>query len=403
MIGRFAAPTVVRATAIILIAAALAWVSLALTLSLSNARRNPALASKMWSGNSLAEAALAEQTISEATTATSRVVARGHAVSSLMNQPGNPVAARVMGVTAGLDGNLKGMAQWFSYSDRYSRRDLPAQLGLIELAVRRGQINETLVHYDRALRVFAPQPGLVDVLVAATNAPDVRQALVPVVRRNPPWRQSYLIQLVESGQASPATIYMTLRSSHLDPRQALDRRILGEATALLVGQGKVALARALTGITGSGVRNGQFEQANLYPPLDWKLTDSTDLSGVVEQGVQEKNGNALFVESHNDASGIVAEEVLSLPPGRHILSLKSGDGTGTTAEAPMVTISCAGRSDIIASLPLPVAKDAVRAFRMPFAVPANCPAQRLAIVATPSSGLDTVRPWIDDVTVTRLP
>jgi hypothetical protein len=403
MIRRFAAPTVVRNIAVMLIALALAWISLALTSSLSNARRNPALALKMWSGNSLAEAALADQAASDTATASSRVLARGHAVTSLMTQPGNPVAARVMGVTAGLDGNLKGMARWFSYSERYSRRDLPVQLALIELAVQRGQINETLVHYDRALRVFAPQPGLVDVLVAATNEPDVRQALVPVVRRNPPWRQSYLIQLVESGHASPATIYTTLRSSRLDPRQALDRRILGEATALLVGRGKVALARDLTGITSSGVRNGQFEQANLYPPLDWKLTDSTDLSGVVEQGIREKNGNALFVESHNDASGIVAEQVLSLVPGRHVLSLTSGDGTGTTADAPMVTMSCAGRSDIIASKPLPVAKDAVRAFRMSFAVPANCPAQRLAIVATPSSGLDTVRPWIDDVTITRLP
>jgi hypothetical protein len=403
MIGRFAAPTVIRTTTIILVAIVLAWVSLALTLSLNNARRNPVLASKMWSGNALAEAALAEQTISETTTASSRVLARGHAVTSLMNQPGNPVAARVMGVTAGLDGDLKGMARWLTYSERYSRRDLPVQLALIELAVQRGQINETLVHYDRALRVFAPQPGLVDVLVAATNAADVRQALVPVVRRNPPWRQSYLIQLVESGHASPETIYTTLRSSHLDPRQPLDRRILGEATALLVGRGKVALARDLAGITGSGVRNGGFEQANLYPPLDWKLTDSTDLSGVVEQGIREKNGNALFVESHNDASGIVAEQVMSLMPGTHILSLTSGDGTGTTAEAPMVTISCAGRSNAIASMPLPVAKDAVRAFRMSFAVPANCPAQRLAIVATPSSGLDTVRPWIDDVTLTHVP
>ncbi len=401
---RWSAPTtIVRSTAIVLIAVALAWVSLALTSSLSNARQNPALALKMWPANSLAAATLADQAASETGAASSRALARSHAVTSLMNQPGNPVAARVMGVTAGLDGNLNSMARWLSYSERYSRRDLPVQLALIELAVQRGQIRETLVHYDRALRVFAPQPGLVDVLVAATNAPDVRQALVPVVRRNPPWRQSYLIQLVESGRASPETIYDTLRSSRLDPRQALDRRILGEAAALLVSQRKVGLARALTGITGSGVRNGRFEQANLYPPLDWKLTDSTDLSGVVEQGVQEKNGNALFVESHNDASGIVAEQVLSLVPGRHALSLASGDGTGTTVEAPMVTISCVGQSDIIASLPLPVAKDAVRTFRTSFTVPVNCPAQRLAVVATPSSGLDTVRPWIDDVAITRLP
>jgi hypothetical protein len=403
MTQRFAAPKIVRNSAIMVTAMGLACVSLALTSSLGNARRDPMLALKMWPGNSVAEAMLADQTAGDTRTTASRAVTRGHAVASLMSQPGNPVAARVMGITAGLDGNLKSMARWLNYSERYSRRDLPVQLALIELAVQRGQIEETLVHYDRALRVFAPQPGLVDVLVTATNAPDVRQALVRVVRRNPPWRQSYLIQLVESGHASPETIYMTLRSARLDPRQALDRRILGEAAALLISQRKVALARALTGITGSGVRNSGFEQANLYPPLDWKLTDSTDLSGVVEQGVREKGGNALFVESHNDASGIVAEQVLSLVPGRHVLSLTSGDGTGTTAEAPMVTISCAGRSDLIASMPLPVAKDAVRAFRMSFAVPANCPAQRLAIVATASAGLDAVRPWIDDVTVRHVP
>lgn len=396
-----------RGIVIMLVALGLAWVAFAVTASLGSVRRDPSSALRMWPGNSLAAAALADQIVTEAGTVAPPPSARGHALASLGSQPGNPTAARVMGVLAEFAGDRPGLARWFAYSERYSRRDLGVQLAQIELAVERGQIAEALVHYDRALRVFAPQPGLIDVLVSASNLADVRQPLVAMLRRNPPWRQSYLIQLVEGGRASVDTIYTTLRAIRLDPRQAFDRRILGEAAGLLVSQQKVALARTLTGTgsngTGTGVRNGGFEQGNPYPPLDWKFTDTVDLSGVVEQGVRDRGGNALFLYTHNDAAGVVAEQLLSLAPGRYMLSLTSGDSAATAVEAPATTIGCVGQSANLAMLALPTGKDVIRTFRTLVVVPAGCSTQRLAVAVRPSAEGGTTRPWIDDVAVSRQP
>lgn len=392
-----------RTILIVLVALGLAWLGFAFTVSLGKSREDPTMALELWTSNSLAHAAMAAQIAAETYATRPSPEARRHAIASLMDQPGNPVAARIMGVTAGLSQDRQGLARWLAYSERYSRRDLGVQLAQIELAVEQGRINETLVHYDRALRVFAPQPGLIDVLVSATSLIDVRRPLVAMLRRNPPWRQSYLIQLVESGHASVETIYATLRGAHLDSRQAFDRRILSEAVALFVSQKRLAMAHALIGRIAIGVHNGAFEEANLYPPLDWKLADTTDLSGVIEQGTRQNGGNALFVNSSNGAAGVIAEQVLSLMPGNYDLSALSGDGPATAAEAPVLTVTCLGSDAIVATIPLPTGKDITRRFRLRFLVPANCPNQRLAIAATSISGLDAVRPWIDDVVVSQLP
>ena len=395
--------SLLRLLAVVTGALVLCWIALAVTLSLGNARRNPALALRLWPGNSLAEATMADQLAADAVNGAPNAAARTHAIASLASQPGNPVAARVMGMMTGFAGDRQAMMRWLAYSERYSRRDLAVQLVQIETAVEQGRIDAALVHYDRALRVFAPQPGLVDVLVTATATPEVRRSLLPILRRNPPWRQGYLIQLVESGRVPVETVYVALHDLHLNPRDAFDRRILGEAASLLVKQGKVALARALVEIRGNSVRNGDFEAPNPYPPLDWQLTDTGDLSAVAEQGVRPRGGNALFLEARNDAAGVVAQQILSLAPGRYAVTLISGDGASSATEAPTITIGCIGRGDPLASAALPTGRDVVRSFRTPsFLVPQGCIAQRLAITVSAESGLDAVRPWIDDVKIVPL-
>lgn len=395
---------VVRIIVIMGVAIALAGIAVAITLSLYASRRDPTLAVQVWPYNSLAHGVLADRLAATVTDRTVLPAARQQAMASLAGQPGNPTAARVMGVVAGVAGDQAGLARWLDYSERYSRRDLAVQLAQIERAVEAGQIDIALVHYDRALRVFSPQPGLLDVLVSATATPDVRVHLIPMLQRRPPWRSSFLIQLVESHHAPAEAVYVMLRSLKLDPADPFERRILAEAVALLVSEGRVPLATTLIAAKpNEGLRNGRFDGNNFYPPLDWDLANGTDLSGVIEQGVRERGGNALFLDSRNDAAGVVAKQTMLLPPGRYTLSLVAGDGARTMLDAPMLTIGCAGRDGILIRLAL-LADGSPRTLHSPpFKVPEGCGVQTLVISVTGSSNTGGARPWIDDVAIRKLP
>ncbi|MGI4730137.1 MAG: hypothetical protein ACRYFW_00130 [Janthinobacterium lividum] len=392
---------VIRLVAVMLVAIPLAWMTFAFSLSLLLARSNPSVALRFWSGNSIARAGLADQLVAEAPAAPP-AEARLQALEALREDPGNAVAARVLGTTAGTAGSITGLERWLAYSERYSRRDVSTQFGLIELAVSQGQIAGALAHYDRALRVFAPLPQILDVLVGATKDAPVRQQLAALLRRQPPWRQGYLIQLVESGHAPPDAVFAMLRLLRLDPADAFDRRILGEAVSLLAARNLVPEARALVGISGSGVRNGGFEAGNDYPPLDWRLADQPDLTGVIEQGSRAGGGNALFLDVHNDASGIVAEQLLSLAAGRYALSLVAG-GIGTGGAMPAISVMCLEGAMPLASVALPTKADAVAVSIPAFTVTKDCPAQQLTITATAATDTSAPRSWIDDVKVVPVP
>ncbi len=389
-------------TLIVVLTVTIAAASAMLSASLYLSRIDPVRAVALWPGNSLARANMASNGLLAKMQRSSAPAARAAASAALTAQPGNVAAARVMALAASLNGDEPRALRWLRYGEQQSRRDLSTQLALIEYAVNRGEIAEALRHYDRALRTEPESyQQLFPILFAASAEAAVREPLIALLRQRPFWREFFLSQL--TGGPTPFAITAPIVAAvSLDPAVPREREILSRTITKGVGENRLAAARRFVpGPASIGIRNGGFEASNNWPPFDWALADDAELGSVIEQGVRDGRGSALFLDARNGRSGEVAHQAEVLPAGRYMLTLAAGDVTGAMDERPLVTIRCAGSNTALLTWRLPTLPTAGAQLRAPFTVPQGCTGQLLSITASSpaNEGTDAPRPWIDDVAV----
>jgi hypothetical protein len=367
------------------------------TMSLLQTAGRPDTAAKLWPYNSLALARLAGDAATSGQSAANIASAGANARRALMLEPGNVIAARALGIIAGLNGDEPGMVRALTYSETLSRRDRPTQLGLIELSVQKEDITGALRHYNRALRTSKSLPILLSTMISASSDPEILSGVVKLLRDRPVWRSAFLVQMVDE-QTPPDTVLGFLRALRLDPADAFERQILSRAVGKLVGQDRVADVVALLPKTPGLIRNGGFENENMFPPLDWALVDDANLNGVIEAGPAGR-GQVLYAEAHNGRGGKVAEEVVSLSQGKYRITFVAGDVT--SGAAPKITLNC-GNDDtrILASVMPSVTGPAGKIVASQvFSVRPNCSVQRIKVIMQGSIEGDTPRPWIDNVAI----
>jgi hypothetical protein len=108
-------------------------------------------------------------------------------------------------------------------------------------------------------------------------------------------------------------------------------------------------------------------------PFNWSLTSSN--VGFAER----RGGGGLNVMFHGREDGVLASQLLLLPPGRYRLTVQ-GAGLGAHAESLAWTVVCANGNAVIASATLP---ETVRS-GLPLTVGPSCPAQYLRLAGTAS-------------------
>lgn len=367
------------------------------TLSLLQTAGRPDMAVKLWPYNSLALARLAGDAAIPGQSAASIGRARANARRALMLEPGNVIAARAIGIIAGLNGDGPGMARALTYSETLSRRDRPTQLGLIEMSVQKQDIAGALRHYNRALRTSKSVPFLLSIMIAASSDPEILSGVVKLLRDRPTWRYAFLVQMVDE-QTAPDIVLGYLRALRLNPADAFERQILSRAVGKLVGQDRVADVTALLPRTPGLIRNGGFENENMFPPLDWALVDDANLNGVIE-AAPTGPGQVLYAEAHNGRGGKVAEEVTSLSQGKYRITFTAGDVT--SGALPKITLNC-GNDDsrVLASLTPPVTGPSKKTVvSQIFSVGPNCRVQRVKVLMQGAIEGDTQRPWIDNLAI----
>lgn len=316
-----------------------------------------------------------------------------------MLEPGNPIAARTLGVIAAMGRDERTALRALAYSEAMSRRDLRTQLLLIEARVQQNDAAGALRHYDRALRTTRSVPILLSTMIAASNNAEIRDQVIRLLKRRPPWRSAFLVQLIDE-QTPPDTVLPILRSLDLNPDDPGERQVLAKAVGKLVGQNRVADARTLLPRSPTTVRNGNFEAENMFPPFDWTLTDDANLNGVIEGGPAGR-GNVLFLDARNGRAGAITYQLLTLSPGRYQMTLEFGDITGDASTRPRVLVTC-GTSDTPALMTwvLPIgATGGRRSVGKPFIVSAACANQTLTVTLPAPLGGNAPRPWIDDIAV----
>jgi hypothetical protein len=115
-----------------------------------------------------------------------------------------------------------------------------------------------------------------------------------------------------------------------------------------------------------------FADEKSPPPFNWALTSSA--VGLAER----QPGGRLHVIFYGQEDGVLASQLLLLPPGRYRLAMQlSGDAA--RAKSLLWSVTCANSNATLAHVPL---DSAAAATGWPIMVPDNCPAQRLELLGT---------------------
>ena len=333
--------------------------------------------------------------------------------ASLRRDPTVVSAWRTLGLTEAGEQRRQVASSLFRMAERLSRRDLPTQLWLIEERVEREDIPGALRHYDTALRT---NPGasdiLMPILVAAAGAPQTAVPLGRLLATRPSWSGNYYYRLSQAPAATapdPALVVRMLRTARAGGPLA-NPGMLRELMEAMVERGAYRPALSVFAILSgrvadpsSGVRDGGFESAGDYPPIDWSLAGDTGLGAEIRSGTGG-HGGALVAYASTDRDGTVARQLLLLAPGAYRLRYSVGREHGASPSRLQWRIACAGAgADRPVPLDHPIDPTWGAGLRdTGFRVPAGCPAQWLSldIGSTDPEGAEA---WIDDVAVARVP
>jgi len=191
-----------------------------------------------------------------------------------------------------------------------------------------------------------------------SNADIVLQLATPRRGGSPPvWTERLLTGLVNAG--SYAKAYEAWRS---------------------VGHPKVT--------AGSLIYDAGFSDATVPGPFNWALTSST--LGLAER----QKGGRLHVVYYGQDDGVLASQLLLLKPGSYRIAMQiTGDLRNAVSLA--WTITCANSKTQLAALRLAAVT------RGGFAVPVDCPAQRLELTGSAPELPQTVDLTISGLTLVR--
>jgi len=393
--------------AILVGAFGLGWVALGVTTALVLGRLQPDIVLGWWPVDAEARAVAAARALESRTRPAPEVLAEATALAqdALRREPVNVVAARTLGLAAALRGNQAEAERLVSYAESLSRRDLGIQFWLIEASVQKNDIVGALLHYDRALRT-SPEAGdaLYPVLVEASTHPDVSRPLAALIARRPPWWRDFIVRLLAEG--SPVGIEAIVPAIRLNPEDTDQRALLVAALdRVVVAHDPARAFEIYRRVAGPGrspsalLRNGDFEQENLLPPIDWMVSDREGLTGLMQPRPNGR-GRALFLFHDHDAGGEIAHQLLRLPPGSYRLDAVVGATTGTPADRPELTLSCAETNTALLALRFPAVPQAGADAGQAFAVPSDrCAFQWLRLNVPSRMDEDAPTPWIDDIAI----
>jgi hypothetical protein len=335
------------------------------------AERSPAQAFNFWPSHPAAEIALAMTEIGTSAREQKPVAAAtfdliDHAAAKA---PLAPEPFLVRGVQAGIEGRTDVAARAFSAAERRDPRSLPARYFLADIYYRAGD----------------PRRTLEEVAALARLAPHGTQTLAPYLAAYAKDRASWP-HLRELFRSNPNLADASLTALARDPAYAgavlalADLRTAaksGWAPALvnsLVNAGDYGRARAVWAMAsnlrlppGLTVYDSSFRDSRSPPPFNWNLVSST--IGLAER----ERGGPLHVIFYGQEEGVLASQLLVLPPGAYRLTM-SVTGEPSRLRAMSWSVRCDRSATAFSSVRLDAA---IRGWR--FTVPPGCAAQWLEL------------------------
>lgn len=322
---------------------------------------------------------------------------------SVARDPTNAAAWRSLALTAQLRRDTAKTVGLFHFAERLSRRDLATQLWLIEERVGANDIRGALRHYDIALRTSsAASQLLLPILVSATAENSIVAPLADLMATDPPWGGDLLARLAEAAPSSEhlATFMERLARSRRLPQSLYITAMINRLIEARDFQNAWRIQRLVRapGPAERYVRNGQFDILEPASSFDWRFENDDTLGA--EPIILNGAGQGPSLQVHGDRPGIVARQLLLLPPGQYRVTAAAGPVDGAAPASIYWSVVCADAGQNQPTQAQPVAVQARATLQLAFSVPAShCTAQWLSLGIQPPGDSASASAWIDGVTI----
>lgn len=321
------------------------------------------------------------------------------AKESLKQQALNPRALRILGFYAEAKGQVENAENLIEKAADLSRRELGAQLWLIEAAARKNDTALTLKHYDIALSTKASAKALLYTrLLSAIGSKEVKSSLKPYMRSERLWTREFLTYAIEESDDLSSIVDLIAETSNIrSDDNSIELRLLSK----LIVEQKYADARRLylllpgasAELLLSTAFNNPASQSSVNP-LAWQLYDDPDAGGVFEQrSANDAPTLSLFASPWTHRR--IASKLLYLDSRKYtftarITQFSSGDGGLLRWQ-----LRCLSRTnDIILTVQNNSSTPSAT-----FTLPANCQAQSLEIFVSGGSGRSGLEASVEEVAI----
>jgi hypothetical protein len=352
---------------------------------------DPESAERIWPGHPAVEVSRGMIAIADA--ARDRVPVKPAILNSIYDasrkDPLAPEPFLVRGVQAQLTGDPALATRAFTAAERRDPRSLPARYFLAEDAFRRGDAADGLRQVVTLARL-APYgagslaPYLAIYALDRSNWPQLRT----VFRENPDLAKATLQSLARNPAAADVALALA-EGEQRDLRSPWIPTLL----AGLVDAGQFQKARAVWAEV-SHVRpdanalifDPDFSRPDPPAPFNWTLSSST--VGLAER----RPGGGLHVIYYGQEDGVIASQLLVLPPGAYRLTMRAS-GDLSAGQALQWKLVCSKSKAELGAAPFPA--DAKSGWAIN--VGSGCAAQQLQLFGTSSD-----MPRQVDVTIARV-
>lgn len=320
-----------------------------------------------------------------------------------LREPVSVTAIRQIGFATELEKGVSRARAVLRQSEKLSRRDFQTQLWLIEDAVNRGDVGGALQHYDVALRTSKRAPQvLFGPLTVATADPALIRPLAQTIGRQPPWGNAFLLQAA-STSAAPRNM-VRLISMLLAAGYPVTPLAIQSLEGRLIESGDYSAAwslfvAAFPAARQTIIRNTNFQDmASEGMAFGWSFDVSGSATGIV---IDDRQGRRLGFSAPVGTGGIVARQMLLLPPGTYRLSSNVVENNQAGDSAPAWQLRCVNKNDSLGTLPIPVVNGEAR--RVQALIPvAGCQAQWLELVLSATDDPDGISGAISNVNLWRV-
>lgn len=320
---------------------------------------------------------------------------------ALENQAINAKALRILGYVADANGDTKTAEKYVRMAAKLSRRELGAQLWMVEASARKGDVAQTLVHYDIALRTKPDaQTILFPRLLNAIEDREIRTALKPYIRAENSWAIAFLYFANPNSKNLPLLVDLIVETGGLVDEEIAKDQELG-LIGRLVAESYFADARRLylqmPTAKPARLTSAAFDASDRdarFGPMGWQLLEDPDAGGGFTGNAGGRQ-TSLVIYANSATTRPVAKKLLYLKPGKYLFSARLANLNRGDRGFLRWQLRCPAIGDTPAW-----AIDSINAsLSAELVVPANCPVQFLDLIASGGKGQTGLEATIASVSI----